>query len=59
MKKLVAGGTKLHSFSQPIMQACLKATKELYSETSATNADYKKVLGFHRGFPATDTSGCR
>ncbi|HVQ70983.1 MAG TPA: ABC transporter substrate-binding protein, partial [Bradyrhizobium sp.] len=44
MKKLLAGGTKLHSFSPPIMQACLKATKELYAETSATNPNFKKVL---------------
>src|SRR5690349_862352 len=32
MKKLLAGGTKLHAFSPPIMQASLKATKELYAE---------------------------
>jgi hypothetical protein len=44
MKKLLAGGTKLHAFSPPIMQACLKATKELYAETSATNPNFKKVL---------------
>jgi hypothetical protein len=44
LKKLLAGGTKLHSFSPPIMQACLKATKELYAETSATNPNFKKVL---------------
>ena len=44
MKKLLAGGTKLHAFSPPIMQACLKAAKELYAETSATNPNFKKVL---------------
>ena len=44
MKKLLAGGTKLHAFSPPIMQACLKATKELYAETTASNANFKKVL---------------
>src|SRR5437868_6846091 len=38
LKKLLVGGTKLHAFSPPIMQASLKATKELYAETSATNA---------------------
>jgi TRAP-type mannitol/chloroaromatic compound transport system substrate-binding protein len=26
------------------MQACLKATKELYNETAATNPNFKKVL---------------
>ena len=44
LKKLLVGGTKLHAFSPPIMQACLKATKELYAETSATNPNFKKVL---------------
>ena len=44
MKKLLAGGTKLHAFSPPIMQACLKATKELYTEIAATNPNFKKVL---------------
>src|SRR5947199_8318015 len=29
LKKLLVGGTKLHAFSPPIMQASLKATKEL------------------------------
>src|SRR3954464_5101256 len=37
MKKLLAGGTKLHAFSPPIMQASLKATREVYAETAATN----------------------
>jgi len=44
LRKLLAGGTKLHAFSPPIMQACLKATKELYSETAATNPNFKKFL---------------
>jgi TRAP-type mannitol/chloroaromatic compound transport system substrate-binding protein len=44
MKKLLAGGTKLRAFSPEIMQASLKATKELYAETSATNPQFKKVL---------------
>jgi TRAP-type mannitol/chloroaromatic compound transport system substrate-binding protein len=52
MKKLLAGGTKLHSFSPPIMQASLKATKELYTETAATNPNFKKVLESLNGFTA-------
>jgi len=44
MKKLLAGGTKLHAFSPPIMQASLKATREVYAETAATNPNFKKVL---------------
>src|SRR5882757_7146962 len=44
LKRLVAAGTQLRPFSQPIMEACLKASNEVNAETSATNTDYKKVL---------------
>src|SRR6201981_176026 len=43
LKKLLASGTKLHAFSPPIMDASYKAAKELHSEVSATNANFKKV----------------
>jgi len=43
LKKLLAGGTKLHAFSPEIMQASFKAAMDLYSEISATNPNFKKV----------------
>ena len=43
LRKLLAGGTKLHAFSPAIMEACFKAAKELHSEVAATNANFKKV----------------
>jgi TRAP-type mannitol/chloroaromatic compound transport system substrate-binding protein len=43
LRKLLAGGTKLHPFSQPIMEASFKAAKELHAEVSAENANFKKV----------------
>jgi TRAP-type mannitol/chloroaromatic compound transport system substrate-binding protein len=43
LKRLVAGGAQLRAFSQPIMEACLKASTEVNAATSATNPDYKKV----------------
>jgi TRAP-type mannitol/chloroaromatic compound transport system substrate-binding protein len=43
LKRLVAAGTQLRPYSQSIMEACLKASNEVNAETSATNADYKKV----------------
>jgi TRAP-type mannitol/chloroaromatic compound transport system substrate-binding protein len=43
LRKLIAAGTKLHAFSPPIMEASFKAAKELHSEVSATNANFKKV----------------
>jgi TRAP-type mannitol/chloroaromatic compound transport system substrate-binding protein len=44
LKRLIAAGAQLRPFSQPIMEACLKASNEVNTETSAANADYKKVL---------------
>ena len=43
LKRLVANGTQLRPFSQSVMEACLKASNEVNTETSAVNADYKKV----------------
>jgi len=43
LKRLVAGGAQLKGFPVPVMEACLKASQEVNAETSATNADYKKV----------------
>jgi TRAP-type mannitol/chloroaromatic compound transport system substrate-binding protein len=43
LRKLLANGTKLHAFSPPIMEASFKASKELYSEVAASNANFKKV----------------
>jgi len=43
LKRLIGAGTQLRPFSQPIMEACLKASHEVNTETSAANPDYKKV----------------
>ena len=43
LRRLVAGGSKLRPFSREIMEACFKAANELYAETSAKNANFKKV----------------
>jgi len=43
LKKLLANGTKLHAFSPAIMDACHKAAKELHTEVSAGNANFKKA----------------
>jgi TRAP-type mannitol/chloroaromatic compound transport system substrate-binding protein len=43
LKRLVAAGTQLRPFPQPVMEACLKASNEVNAETSASNSDYKTV----------------
>jgi len=43
LKRLVAGGAQLRPFSQAVLEACYKASNEVYTETSATNPDFKKV----------------
>jgi TRAP-type mannitol/chloroaromatic compound transport system substrate-binding protein len=43
LRKLLAGGTKLHVFNQKIMDASYKATMELHGEVAKENADFKKA----------------
>jgi TRAP-type mannitol/chloroaromatic compound transport system substrate-binding protein len=50
LRKLVAGGTELKAFSQPIMDACLKASNEVNAETAARNQDFKRVLDSMQAF---------
>ena len=44
LRRLLAGGTKLHAFPPAVMDACLKAARELHAETAAANPNFKKVL---------------
>jgi TRAP-type mannitol/chloroaromatic compound transport system substrate-binding protein len=44
LKRLVGAGTQLRPFSQEILEACLKASNELYAEISAKNPDFKKAI---------------
>jgi TRAP-type mannitol/chloroaromatic compound transport system substrate-binding protein len=50
LRRLIAGGTELRAFSQPIMEAALKASNEVNAETAATNPDFKKVLDSMQAF---------
>jgi TRAP-type mannitol/chloroaromatic compound transport system substrate-binding protein len=50
LKRLVAGGAQLRPFSQAILEACLKASKEVQDEDAAKNASYKKVIESIRSF---------
>jgi TRAP-type mannitol/chloroaromatic compound transport system substrate-binding protein len=43
LRKLLAGGAKLHAFPPAVMEASFKAAKELHGEVSASNANFKKV----------------
>ncbi|MDO9709207.1 TRAP transporter substrate-binding protein [Paracraurococcus lichenis] len=43
LRRLVAAGTQLRAFPREVMQACYKAAFELYEETAARNANFKKV----------------
>src|SRR5579871_154673 len=43
LKRLLAGGAELRGFTPQIMEACYKAAQQVYAETSAKNAKFKKV----------------
>src|SRR3984957_15432556 len=42
-RRLLAGGTQLRPFTPAIMEASYKAANEVYAETSAKNAPFKKT----------------
>jgi len=44
LKRLVAAGTQLRPFPQPVLEACYKATNELWAEISAKNPEFKKAI---------------
>ena len=44
LKRLVAGGTQLRPFTNEVLEACLKATNDLWAEISAKNAEFKKSI---------------
>jgi TRAP-type mannitol/chloroaromatic compound transport system substrate-binding protein len=48
----VAGGTRLTPFPIPVMEACAAAAEELYAETAAKNAKFKKVFDNWKPFRA-------
>jgi TRAP-type mannitol/chloroaromatic compound transport system substrate-binding protein len=43
LKRLLAAGTQLRAFPGPVMDACLKASFDVYKEISATNPEFKKA----------------
>jgi TRAP-type mannitol/chloroaromatic compound transport system substrate-binding protein len=44
LKRLVGAGVQLRPFPQDVMEACYKASNELYTEISAQNEDFKKAI---------------
>jgi TRAP-type mannitol/chloroaromatic compound transport system substrate-binding protein len=50
LKRLISKGAKLRPFSFEIMEACYKASNELYAEISAKNANFKKMYDAMRSF---------
>ena len=50
LRRLVAGGTQLRPFPRAVMDACYKAAMELYEETNAKNAKWKKIYDNYTAF---------
>jgi TRAP-type mannitol/chloroaromatic compound transport system substrate-binding protein len=50
LRRLVAGGAQLRPFPADVMDACFKAAGEAFDETSAKNADFKKIYESMKAF---------
>ncbi|HTR83771.1 MAG TPA: TRAP transporter substrate-binding protein [Reyranella sp.] len=55
LKELAASGTKLHPFSQAIMEASWDAAQQVYAETTAKNANFKKIYDSMTAFRHDET----
>jgi TRAP-type mannitol/chloroaromatic compound transport system substrate-binding protein len=44
IRRLVAGGAQLRSFSRPVMDACWKAAHELYAELGEKSPEFRKIF---------------
>jgi TRAP-type mannitol/chloroaromatic compound transport system substrate-binding protein len=44
LKRLVGAGAQLRPFPPDVMEACLKASTELYAEIAGKNPDFKKAI---------------
>ena len=43
IKRLVATGAQLRPYPQPVLDACFKASNEVYADISAKNPEFKKI----------------
>lgn len=50
LRSLVAGGAKLKSFPQDVVEAAYVASNEVYAELSASNADFKSIYDSQKAF---------
>jgi TRAP-type mannitol/chloroaromatic compound transport system substrate-binding protein len=50
LRRLLSAGTQLRPFPQEVLEAALKASNEVYDETAAKNADFKKLYDSVRAF---------
>ncbi len=50
IKQIVAEGTVLKPFSQDILEACFKASQDVYADINAKNADFKAIYDDQNSF---------
>ncbi len=50
IRRLVAAGTQLRPFSNEVLEACFKATNEVYAENVAKNPKFKKMHDAYMAF---------
>jgi TRAP-type mannitol/chloroaromatic compound transport system substrate-binding protein len=59
LRRLIASGTQLRQFPKSVMDACYKATQEMYAEHNAKNPEFKKIYDSYFGFQKESTPWMR
>lgn len=50
LRRLVAAGTELRAYPQPVIEACYNATKETFAELATKSEDFKRVYEHWKAF---------
>ena len=59
LKRLLAGGTELRAFPQPVMEACYKATVETFQRAGRQERDFRRVYEHWKAFMNASNSWFR
>ena len=59
LKRLLAGGTELRSFPQPVMEACYNAAVETFNELAAKSENFRRVYEHWKTFMNASNSWFR
>jgi len=59
LRRLIAGGTQVRAFPQPVMEGFFRAAQTMYTEMGSTNANFKRMYDHYSKFQRETVSWMR